>query len=75
MMQIFRRLHQSHPVRYPVDPAWYNPRVDSANLKLSDTLHACLNVSSPAPPHLKLYFGAICNHILCRALHRRMLFL
>ena len=42
VMQIFRRLHPSHPVRYPVDPALYNPHVDSANQKLSDTLHSCL---------------------------------
>ena len=45
VMQIFHRLHPSRPVRHPADPAWYNPRVDSANLKLSElthTLHSCL---------------------------------
>ena len=45
VMQIFHRLHPSRPVRYPVDPAWYNPRVDSTNLKLSELtnpVHSCL---------------------------------
>ena len=45
LMQIFHRLHPSRPVRYRVDPSWYNPRVDSTNLKLSAQAnpdHSCL---------------------------------
>ena len=45
LMQIFHRLHPSRPVRYRVDPSWYNPRVDSTNLNLSAQAnpdHSCL---------------------------------
>ena len=45
LIQIVHRLHPSRPVRYRVDPSWYNPRVDSTNLKLSAQAnpdHSCL---------------------------------
>ena len=45
VMQIFHRLKPTRPVRYRIDPAWYNPRVDTANRTLSDLAdpnHSCL---------------------------------
>lgn len=38
VLQILHRLEPSRPVRYYVDPNWYNPRVDEANVTLRQLL-------------------------------------
>ena len=36
VLQILHRLEPSRPVRYYVDPQWFNPRVDAANVTLRE---------------------------------------
>ena len=38
VLQILHRLEPSRPVRYYVDPEWFNPRVDDANTTLRQLL-------------------------------------